>query len=694
MYSWLDNAGPGPEKYDANVKSKRKATRETAVVESLETASILREVSLCKVVSVTTIGKDGRPVIMETVTSPHSHLTHDEEQEGGHPQLRSVSQQPALPLPPDADYESAEDTPSSATISIPDSGQFPDDEDTDEDKGIDLEKKNDAADNDDPLGLFNDAAVEQEVTNACEAASADVENALTAAAETRSRSRGRDPQSRTSTSTKKAEEEGRRTRPAASSPGPQLAQQYKDRRTRRRTPTRQRPPQRTNPMTPIRAPRCTLTENAVCGRQVRLTARSRSRSEIREGRRTPARVSTNESDGMRPAKYRNQRAMELLRERHAKRPWRDGEAIPASLTGNFMIATWAVSELCDLAKLCVALTGSTFLCIVLSLTSEVVAHHPLHKLLESLSHGHPLFSQHDGQYSRHLKTCIDLLLKARSFHKISENIFVGIEKAKVESCQITRYQFDDNPQSRTTHCTLSIALNTTRQSLDSISVGIADVREMMGAPTLGDATQLAKWIKRDTIAILTGWFGAMGDNACQAQGFLRDIAVLAKAIWERPVFQGVNDSRLGRVASPMMFLFFGFFSHIRFPDPFAFVPDKGRSTWKCGEDLADEMVPFSSLIRWRSNDTGSAFVPHLHNIKMPAMDWNKALNDVVQTPIFVGQATPSFQSQLNAMANSSYGSNSASSQRGRTNLAGPVAYRYWDRAQLSAVAARRPQGDL
>ena len=61
------------------------------------------------------------------------------------------------------------------------------------------------------------------------------------------------------------------------------------------------------------------------------------------------------------------------------------------------------------------------------------------------------------------------------------------------------------------------------------------------------------------------------------------------------------------------------------------------------EDLRDETT--LDFPTWTPNDEGSPFVPNLGAIKMKNIDWNKWIDNVFQTVLWLGTSTPSHNSQ-------------------------------------------------
>ena len=147
---------------------------------------------------------------------------------------------------------------------------------------------------------------------------------------------------------------------------------------------------------------------------------------------------------------------------------------------------------------------------------------------------------------------------------------------------------------------------------------------------------MVSWIVGDRVALVTGYFG-------NHQHLVSDLAKQAKAIYTRPLFQGVLDNirSRGPVAHPSYFLLFGYHRRISIKDPFPAIPDH----WQMGEDILEEMIEIGDIPKWPMNARGSAFVPNLGNIKMKNLDWKRWIPSMFQTCIWLGTATPSYKSQ-------------------------------------------------
>ena len=190
------------------------------------------------------------------------------------------------------------------------------------------------------------------------------------------------------------------------------------------------------------------------------------------------------------------------------------------------------------------------------------------------------------------------------------------------------------PQSR--HFgTLTIGLDTTRQRLKEIKVGVVDLRGHLRSEEI---SELAAWIVQDRIAMATGYWGNF-------KGLVGSLAETTGAIYKRPVFQGVMNDSGEPVVHPSYFLFFGFHHRIKIPDPFPYM----KRNWVLGADIMEELIPIQEIPWWGENQRGSAFVPNLGSIVMKKVAWHKWIPNMFQTCLWLGTSTPSYKSQRSQM---------------------------------------------
>ena len=67
------------------------------------------------------------------------------------------------------------------------------------------------------------------------------------------------------------------------------------------------------------------------------------------------------------------------------------------------------------------------------------------------------------------------------------------------------------------------------------------------------------------------------------------------------------------------------------------IPNFHEGDIDLGGDLEREWVKELQIPAWPAYDTGSAYVPHLHTIRMPEVEWNRWFNGCWQTWARVGK---------------------------------------------------------
>ena len=97
----------------------------------------------------------------------------------------------------------------------------------------------------------------------------------------------------------------------------------------------------------------------------------------------------------------------------------------------------------------------------------------------------------------------------------------------------------------------------------------------------------------------------------------------------------------GRLTHPSYFIIFGSFRAIRWPSDPTVVPH-----WiSLGTDILTDMEPPNLMPAWPYNEDGSAFVPHLGNVAMKHVDFQRLASHSFMTSIWLGTATPSKKRQ-------------------------------------------------
>jgi hypothetical protein len=214
------------------------------------------------------------------------------------------------------------------------------------------------------------------------------------------------------------------------------------------------------------------------------------------------------------------------------------------------------------------------------------------------------------------------------------SIFIALHKTKV-----TDVVYEDNfirsrgPNDQSIlFGRLTLCLDPYRQNMDSVVLGVVDVR---CEPTEDDLDCLAQWAVLDRLAMLTVFFGS-------ARWLVEDIAWRANAISWTPLYQAIKGPGGESLVHPSYYVFFGFYRKITVVEDAAAVAD---TTLVLGDDIWREMVRAEDVPTWTPNDIGSAFVQSLGHIKMKPLDPARWFNGCFQTVAWLGTAVSSYAVQ-------------------------------------------------
>jgi len=322
--------------------------------------------------------------------------------------------------------------------------------------------------------------------------------------------------------------------------------------------------------------------------------------------------------------------------------------LPDCVTGiNFMMATWVIGCACDIKRLAdiIKLAPWTFIAVVFS--TAVAEHHEVHTFLSRLALGPDVIGQ-QGPH-RHMDALLRLVLGDKQVNQVTDRTFVILHKAKVKCAK--RQVFTVNLTASADQNTavaaqgrglqfgsIRLELNTIRQRLQTITIGIVD---MIGTLQTHDVEWLVQWIVGGRIAALTGYFGAN-------EAAVAEIAIGAGAVWSQSLCQGVIHSRASQpfqgvhaMAYPSYIMLFGYYNHIDVQDPFAIAPHG----WDYGADILEDMVDFKHIPSWPMNDHGSGMVPHLGKVTTKKVAWERWMEHVLQLCVWIGTSAPSIYSQ-------------------------------------------------
>ena len=296
--------------------------------------------------------------------------------------------------------------------------------------------------------------------------------------------------------------------------------------------------------------------------------------------------------------------------------------IPATVgQGNFMIATWTVSKFANPNEVGAKLKTAPFDCTVIIMSTAVADTDAIALWLVELAKQNADFKTNP--------LCDDLhreILQEKAVYRLSGNVFAAIHRAKVGNCSLvvwsTRSRGEGSDQLRL--CSLNLALDTTRQRLTQMNIGIIDVKDVLSPEYL---ESLVAWIVMGRVSILTG-------NVGKNQNMVRRGLAQWIKFWRR------SRGEWGWWARPTFFLCFGYFRSVTM----AMLTSLPYG-WHIGNDLFDEMINLDEMPQWPLNDMGSAFVPNLGSIKMKSINFERWCHNMIQTCLWTGTSTPSRSSQ-------------------------------------------------
>ena len=254
-------------------------------------------------------------------------------------------------------------------------------------------------------------------------------------------------------------------------------------------------------------------------------------------------------------------------------------------------------------------------------------------------------------------TAVADLLKEKVVYRVGKRAFAVVHKAKTEGCTITRAYMDANKQwayqgggindrdgnePDVELTTLELMLDVERQQRREMRIAYVKVSAAVADYIVRG---LAQYIVENKLAMITGSF--KGESSALGAALGR-----AGAVGSIPSHQAFffPDCRQEHT-HPSYFVFFGSFKEMSWPRVAMRIPVE----FVLGEDIEEEMLPVTELPRWANNDLGSIRVPQLGNIKMKHTDFAKFCRGTFETTLWIGQTTPSKQSQRkNAWRNTQY----------------------------------------
>ena len=316
--------------------------------------------------------------------------------------------------------------------------------------------------------------------------------------------------------------------------------------------------------------------------------------------------------------------------------------LPSSVgQGNFFIASWVVSDDADCGEMLRRLERAVFDCVIVVFTHEGT--NAWHTLSELARFDYDVPAADDPE-DKGGYTAPAAVAEAKLVHKLTPRIFAVTHKHKVRDVNYAGHKiylqrdFCDMPFGR-----LELFLDTTRQRMKQINIGIVDARAIIDTC---DVLKFSQWIIDKEIAVLTGAFHNLIPH-------LHQLAINAGAVGGGPLYQPLtfwNDKSCTYKTAvyPAFFVLFGYFRQLNLPDEITDM-DWALSEHgiELGKDIYDACLWAHDVPWWKTNHVGSAAVPNLGNVKMKEADFKKWFSGVLQTVVWLGTATPSYDSQTN-----------------------------------------------
>ncbi len=125
------------------------------------------------------------------------------------------------------------------------------------------------------------------------------------------------------------------------------------------------------------------------------------------------------------------------------------------------------------------------------------------------------------------------LLNDKAVYQVTSRLFVLVHRAKIKSCIYNAWSHPTAVAEASADVqmgTLHLLLDTTRQTMPEIKLGILDV--IRGPMNKGMVNKLAAWIVKDKPTLITGYFGPQSR-------LVEELARICRATWKTPLYQEV-----------------------------------------------------------------------------------------------------------------------------------------------------------
>ena len=252
-----------------------------------------------------------------------------------------------------------------------------------------------------------------------------------------------------------------------------------------------------------------------------------------------------------------------------------------------MISTWIVGKQCSMGNLAQLPKDAPWDCTVLLMSTSITTEDPIWQ---------DLFGMVQGD-----------VLGDKAVYQMDLLGFIVLHRAKVDGCQYVKGHLQSQLAD---FITLHLTMNTRRQRMEEISIGILVIRpgEVLSPFSKPEQDTLVKWLVEDRIAVLTGYFGKHKElvaTLAREAGAIGDMPV-AQWFWPKNTGRSRGNKKVFTLTHPSYFLLFGFYRRMEVP----------ISHMPLGGDIQKDMISEEDCPLWTYNDEGSAFVPNLGDIKM------------------------------------------------------------------------------
>ena len=313
----------------------------------------------------------------------------------------------------------------------------------------------------------------------------------------------------------------------------------------------------------------------------------------------------------------------------------EGEIPDWAGQGNCMLSTWVLGREAAPEAVRDRLMAAPFDCIVVMFSKQVMREDPIARWLEEVA----------SKDQRNIPTLCGTeipnnFLAKRAIHRVWQGTYVVIHRERVTDMDIHIWECRSGGaliRSCGVHlATVHLKLEEKPQRMEHMTLGVVAVRQAMTEECVKDMTE---YIIKSRAVVVTGYWGTSAPQ-------LRELAMKTNAICHEPCAQWLRMPDGWRrihnirrtVTHPSFYLCFGYFRSISLADATE-VPQ----WFRLGKDLEMELADEDQIPEWPMNDVGSPMVNHLGAIKTKPIDWKLWTDGVIQTCLWLEEASPAFR---------------------------------------------------